>query len=70
MDFVVVRKLVAGIIAILLASGVIKWQMVEDKPWVRTVLYILGTLLIIVSLLYQFNIIPGSSTDALLNSFE
>ncbi len=65
MDFVALRKIIVGISLLLIASGVIKLEIIQKKPWIRNILYVLGVLLILVSILYQFNIIPESSTDVL-----
>lgn len=66
MDFIVLRKLIAGIFILLLASGVIKWKAVERHSWLRIVLYGIGALLIFFAALYQFDVIPESSRDALI----
>lgn len=66
MEFVVLRKLIAGILILLVASGVIKWRAVEERAWLRTALFVAGGLLVVFALLYQFDVIPESSTDALL----
>ncbi len=64
MDFVAIRKIIAGIIFLLLASGVIKVDFISKHKWIRVLCYVLGAFLLISSILYQFNIIPESSTDA------
>lgn len=66
MEFVVLRKLIAGILILLIASGVIKWKAVEERAWLRTALFVVGGLLVVFALLYQFDVIPESSTDVLL----
>ena len=65
MELIVLRKLIAGIIVLLLATGVIKWEAVNKHLWIRVVLYIMGIALIIFAALYQFDVIPESSRDAL-----
>lgn len=65
MEAIVLRKLIAGIIALLLAVGVIKWQAVKKYLWLRVALYIIGVVLIVFAALYQFDVIPESSRDAL-----
>ena len=65
MDFIVLRKLIAGIVILLIASGVIKWKAVEEYLWLRVVLYGMGIVLMIFAALYQFDVIPESSRDAL-----
>lgn len=65
MEFIVLRKLIAGIVVLLLATGVIKWEAVKKKLWLRAVLYVVGIVLIILAALYQFDIIPESSRDAI-----
>lgn len=66
MEFIVLRKLVAGILILLIASGVIKWKAAEERAWLRTALFAMGGLLVVFALLYQFDLIPESSTDSLL----
>jgi len=65
MDFIVLRKLIAGVVILLIASGVIKWNAVERYSWLRVVLYGMGIVLVIFAALYQFDVIPESSRDAL-----
>lgn len=66
MDFIVIRKLIAGVLLLLVASGVIKCEPVKKYPLLRIVLYVLGILMLIAAALYQFDVIPKSSRDALL----
>ena len=65
MELIVLRKLLAGIAVLLLATGVIKWEAVKKHLWLRVTLYIIGVVLIIFAALYQFDVIPESSRDAL-----
>jgi predicted acyltransferase len=65
MDFVALRKLVVGVLILLLASGVIKWEPVKKHLWLRVLLYGAGILLIIFAALYQFDVIPESRSDAI-----
>lgn len=65
MKYVVIRKLIAGVVALLLAIGVIRVELIQETNWLRRSLYVLGILLILASMLYQFDLIPESSTDAL-----
>lgn len=65
MELIVLRKLIAGIVILLLATGVIKWKVVEKYLWLRVTLYIVGIVLMIFAALYQFDVIPESSRDAL-----
>ena len=64
-DYVAVRKLLAGIVAILLASGVLKWRYLEGKKSLKILLYIIGFLLISSAIAYQFDIILEEKTDIL-----
>ncbi len=64
-DPVAIRKIIAGTIAILLATGVIKWQAVQKNKILRIIILVIGVFLVLSSLLYQFDIIPESSTDSL-----
>ena len=65
MELIVLRKLIVGIVVLLLATGVIKWEAVNKHLWLRVTLYIAGVALIIFAALYQFDVIPESSRDAI-----
>lgn len=65
MEVIVLRKLIAGIVALLLATGIIKWEAVKKHLWLRVTLYTIGVVLIVFAALYQFDVIPESSRDAL-----
>lgn len=67
MEFVVIRKLLAGIVLLLVALGVIKASVFNKHRWLRIVCGILGVFLLLSSLLYQFNVIPESHVDSLFN---
>ncbi|MCE2597160.1 hypothetical protein K6Y31_20510 [Motilimonas cestriensis] len=66
MELIVIRKLIAGIFALLLATGVIKWRFASEHAWFRILLYIGGFGLLAAAAMYQFDIIPESSRDVLL----
>ena len=70
MEFIVLRKLIGGIAALLIATGIIKWGAVKKHLWLRTVLYALGIALIVFAMLYQFNIIPESNRDVLFEQIK
>lgn len=65
MELIVLRKLIAGIVVLLIATGVIKWEAAKKHLWLRVVLYVVGIVLIVFAALYQFNVIPESGRDAL-----
>ena len=65
-DLVAIRKLIAGVLAILLATGIIKWDFIQKNKVIKYTTLVIGILFVASTLLYQFDIIPESSTDALL----
>jgi|GEM_PF-2184187 len=64
MDPVALRKLVAGILCLLIASGVIKWEEIQERRGLRIIFFCCGLFLTVASPLYQFGIIPESQVDA------
>ena len=70
MEFIVLRKLIGGIVALLIATGIIKWGAGKKHLWLRTVLYVLGMALIVFAALYQFHIIPESNKDVLFKTIK
>ena len=65
MELIVLRKLIAGIVILLLATDIIRWEAVKKHLWLRVTLYIIGIVLIVFAAMYQFDVIPESSRDAL-----
>jgi len=70
MEFIVLRKLAGGIVALLIAAGIIKWEPVKKHLWLRTVFYVFGITLIVFAAVYQFNIIPESNRDVLFKQIK
>lgn len=65
MNFIALRKLIVGILVLLMATGVIPSDAVKKHKWLRILLYVTGIALVIFAGLYQFDVIPESSQDAI-----
>ena len=70
LDPTALRKLLAGVVAILLASGVIKWKYIESKKTAKIALYVIGIFLVVAAAAYQFDFIPDDKTDLLIKKLK